>query len=118
MLDGIVAGQKADALGQYVSNRVRYFATRSAKDPSTVVKEALELFEQDWKEPLRRTAISSGKKAFAALNGQFQEKFGLSITSNQVVKHLERSDVGDLVDILRDLDEFARIMQTPVRGLA
>lgn len=117
MLESIIADQKADVLGQYVSNRVRYFATRSAKDPSTVVKEALELFEQDWKEPLRRTAISSGKKAFAALNGRFQEKFGVSITSNQIIKHLERSDVGDLVDILRDLDEFARTMPVPITGL-
>ena len=114
MLESIVAAQKADVLGQYVSNRVRYFTTRSAKDPSTVVKEALEQFDQDWQEPLRRTAVSSGKKAFAALNGQLQEKFGISITSNQVIKHLEPSDVRDLADVLRDLDEFARTQSCPI----
>lgn len=116
MLESIMADQKADVLGQYISNRVRYFGTRSAKDASTVVKEALELFEQEWKEPLRRTAISSGKKAFAALNGQLQEKLGISITSNQVIKYLEQSDAGDLVDVLRDLNEFARIMPPLATG--
>jgi predicted DNA-binding protein len=67
MLDSIVASQKTDLLGQYVSNRVRYFTTRSAKDASTVVKEAIEQLERDWQD--RRIAICSGKKAFAALNG-------------------------------------------------
>lgn len=102
-LDGIIASQKADLLGQYISNRVRFFSTRSAKDPSTVVKEALEKFESDWRDPMRRAAICSGKKAFAALNGQLQERFGLSITSNQVIRHLVPSDVGQLVSVLSDL---------------
>ncbi|WP_080752006.1 ATP-dependent nuclease [Bradyrhizobium japonicum] len=112
MLDGIVASQKADLLGQYVSNRVRYFTTRSAKDPSTVVKEAIEQLEKDWHD--RKTTICSGKKAFAALNGQLQQRFGVSITSNQVINHLGPNEVGDLISILSDLDQFARAQPTPL----
>jgi energy-coupling factor transporter ATP-binding protein EcfA2 len=108
ILDGIIAGQKSDLLGQYISNRVRFFSARSAKDPSTVVKEAIDLFERDWSDAVRRTAICSGKKAFAALNGQLQQKYGLSITSNQVIRYLEPSDVGDLLQILGALDQFAK----------
>jgi energy-coupling factor transporter ATP-binding protein EcfA2 len=108
ILDSITASQKADLLGQYISNRVRFFLTRSAKDASTVVKEAIDLFEREWLDPTRRIAICSGKKAFAALNGQFQQRFGLSITSNQVVRHLAPSDAGDLISVLSDLDQFAR----------
>lgn len=108
MLKAIVADQKADLLGQYVSNRVRYFATRSAKDASTVVKEAIAQLEQDWLEPVRRLAICSGKKALAALNGQLHQKFGMSVTSNQIIKHLQPADVGDLIGILHDLDQFAK----------
>ncbi len=106
MLDRIVADQKADVLGQYISNRVRFFS-RNAKDPSTIVREAIDRFEIEWKDPLRRRAICSGKKAFAALNGQFQQRFGSSITSNQIIRSLAADDVGDLIDVLRDLDQFA-----------
>jgi energy-coupling factor transporter ATP-binding protein EcfA2 len=118
ILDGIIASQKADLLGQYISNRVRFFSTRSAKDPSTVVKEAIDRFEIDWHDPMRRTAICSGKKAFAALNGHFQEKFGLSITSNQVIRHLVPSDVGELKNVLGDLDRFAKTEPLPLTRAA
>ncbi|MGY4478919.1 ATP-dependent nuclease [Bradyrhizobium sp. USDA 3364] len=116
ILENVVASQKADLLGQYVSNRVRYFATRSAKDPSTVVKQAIEQLDQDWKD--RKLAICSGKKAFAALNGQLQQSFGFSITSNQVIGHLERSEVGDLIAILADLNKFAIEEPVPLVGAA
>lgn len=107
MLDRIIADQKADLLGQYISNRVRFFSARSAKDPSTVVKEAIDRFENEWNDPVRRRIICSGKKAFAALNGQLQNRFGVSITSNQVIRFLTATDVGDLIEVLRDLDQFA-----------
>lgn len=109
LLDAIIGDQKADILGQYVSNRVRFFATRSAKDPSTVVKEALERFELDWENKPRRSLICSGKKAFASLNGQLQKFFGVSVTSTQIIRHLRVEDVGDLSSILADLDNFAKV---------
>ncbi len=73
-----------------------------------MVKEAIDLFERDWMDPIRRTAICSGKKTFAALNGQLQQNFGLSITSNQVIRYLEPSDADDLLKVLGDLDQFAK----------
>jgi hypothetical protein len=116
MLESIITSQKADLLGQYVSNRVRYFATRSAKDPSTVVKDAIEQLENDWQN--RKTAICSGKKVFASLNALLQQRFGISITSNQVISYLEPNDVRDLNDILADLDQFAKALPVPLSGAA
>jgi predicted ATPase len=107
ILEAIVADQKADVLGQYVSNRVRYFATRSAKDASTVVKEAMAAFESDWNDEHRRLMVCAGKKAFAALNGQLQKLIGVSITSTQVIRHLDPINVGDFCEVLKDLDQFA-----------
>lgn len=112
LLEDIVAAQKSDLLGQYVSNRVRYFATRSAKDASTVVKEAIEQLDKDWQE--RKMAICSGKKTFATLNGQLQTRFGVSITSTQVINYLDPSDVGDLIAILGDLNQFANEQPPPL----
>lgn len=106
ILDTIIANQKADLLGQYISNRVRFFS-RSALDPSTVVREAIDRFETEWADPEQRRPICSGKKAFAALNGQFQQTFGTSVTSNQVIRYLTSDDVGNLIEVLRDLDQFA-----------
>ena len=116
MLEEIVALQKSDLLGQYISNRVRYFATRSAKDASTVVKEAIEQLEQDWIS--RKMAICSGKKTFASLNAQLQQKFGVSITSNQVIGYLEPTEVGDLIEVLADLDKFAKTKPESLAGAA
>jgi ABC-type multidrug transport system ATPase subunit len=108
ILETILADQKADVLGQYVSNRVRFFATRSAKDASTVVKEAIHYFEADWNDPNRRVMICYGKKAFSTLNGQLQKLLGVSITSTQVIKHLTLPEIGDLNGVLNDLDDFAK----------
>lgn len=108
ILESIVADQKADILGQYVANRVRFFATRSSKDPSTVVKEAITNFDADWSTPNRRIMISSGKKVFATLNGQLQKLCGTSVTSTQVIKHMSQSDLLGLKDILNDLNIFAK----------
>lgn len=108
MLDDIAAGQKADVLGQYIANRVRFFATRSSKDPSTVVKEAIQNFEADWDNPARRILVCSGKKAFASLNGRLQKLLGISITSTQIIRQLALADVLDFSEVLHDLDQFAK----------
>lgn len=109
ILESIMRDQKADVLGQYVSNRVRFFATRSSKDASTVVKEAMDEFERDWNGEERRRKVCYGKKAFASLNGKLQQLFRISITSTQVIRHLTSQEVGDLLAVLQDLDQFAAV---------
>jgi hypothetical protein len=101
-------GSEGRPIGTIHLEPSQVFSTRSAKDPSTVFKEAIERFEIDWNDSSRRNAICSGKKAFASLNGQLQQKFGVSITSNQVIRFLSVDDVGDLTEVLSDLDQFAK----------
>ena len=73
-----------------------------------MVKEAIHNFETDWNDPNRRLMVSSGKKAFSALNGQLQKLAGVSITSAQVIRHLSLSEIGDFKEVLGDLDNFAK----------
>ncbi|MDB5653473.1 MAG: hypothetical protein JWQ94_1086 [Tardiphaga sp.] len=109
ILDGILAEQKANLVGQYIANRVRFFSTGSSKDPSTVVREAMDIFDSCWSIPGRRLELCSGKKAFAALNGKLQAEAGVSITSTQVIRNLSLSDVNSLKGVLSDLDVFATV---------
>jgi len=62
--------------------------------------------------------ICSGKKTFASLNAQLQQKFGVSITSNQVIGYLEPTEVGDLIEVLADLDKFAKTKPESLAGAA
>jgi hypothetical protein len=108
MIQSIAAGMKADVLGQYVSNRVRYFATRSGKDASTVVKEAIAKLDEDWQEPRRRLMVCPGKALLAALNTELHKHFRIGITTAQIIRFLRRDDVEpDLTVILEELDRFA-----------
>jgi hypothetical protein len=109
LIDELSADMKSATLGQLASNRMRYFANRTSRDPATVAHEAITALDCDWGILERRMIIVPGKQLLAALNSRLQQNLGISITPAQIIRHISRESVPtDLTDVLADLDEFAR----------
>jgi hypothetical protein len=48
VIDELSAEMKSAVLGQVISNRMRYFANRTSRDPATVAGEAIAALDCDW----------------------------------------------------------------------
>jgi energy-coupling factor transporter ATP-binding protein EcfA2 len=109
ILSSICNASRSNALSQHISNRMRFFGTRTAKDPATVAKEAITLFDNEWEAADSCLMVAPGKQVLATLNTQLQEKFGISITATQIIRNLKDNEIApDLCKILKSLDDFSR----------
>jgi hypothetical protein len=99
---------KSEVHGQLIAYRMRFYSGRSAKDPATVVTEAVRALDEDWSALDRRLRIVPGKQVLSALNAELQRSLRVSVTAAQIIRHLSADDIGaDLQSILADLEVFA-----------
>jgi hypothetical protein len=109
LLADISESLKSEVLSQHISNRMRYFAARSAKDPSTIASEAIGNLDNDWANAKTKFMAIPGKRVLSSLNHQLQQKFNISITPTQILRNLDVSDIAlDLRNILGSLNQFAK----------
>jgi len=100
---------KSEVLSQHISNRMRYFSTRSAKDPSTIAAEAIASLDNDWATAKTKFMTIPGKRVLTSLNQQLQHRFGISITPTQILRNMEVTEIpADLRNILENLNRFAK----------
>jgi hypothetical protein len=108
MLAELADEMKSGVLSQRISNRLRFFANRTAKDPSTIANEAIAVLDQDWASPLRQFLVLPGKQFLTAFNARLHHRLHVSITAAQIIRHMSREEIGtDLQLILRSLNQFS-----------
>jgi predicted DNA-binding protein len=113
MLDEISNRMKSSVLSQRVSHRMRYFASRTSKDPATVAHEAIAHIDDEWGSLSRRLMAVPGKQMLAELNSTLQQNHGISITTSQIIRNLALGSVSpDLNAILAELNSFAGGQET------
>lgn len=118
MLKKLADDMKSSVLSQWISNRMRFFDNRTSKDPATVAKEAIANLDKAWRGR-GWLMVAPGKALLAAFNSEIQTKFGISITSSQIIRNLEFAEIApDLKNILEQLTRFAVTSApgTPVKG--
>ena len=99
---------KSDVHGQLIAYRMRFYSGRSAKDPATVVAEAVRALDEDWCALDRRLQIVPGKQVLSSLNVELQRSLRVSVTAAQIIRHMSPDEIGvDLQSILADLEVFA-----------
>jgi energy-coupling factor transporter ATP-binding protein EcfA2 len=109
LINNIAEDAKSTVLSQHISNRMRHFDRRTSKDPATVANEAITYVDSEWREVSRRYLIVPGKQMLASLNTQLQANLGISVTSAQIIRNLQETDIHtDLRKILVDLNNFAQ----------
>ena len=85
MLLRLADEMKSSVLSQWISNRMRFFDNRTSKDPATVAEEAITNLDKEWHSPRARLMVVPGKSLLSAFNTELQNKFGISITSTQII---------------------------------
>jgi len=109
ILDTISDRIKSDVLAQYISNRMRYFSSRTSKDPATVAKEAIAQLDAQWSERSKRLMVVPGKQFLSDINSELQSRWGISITTTQIIRHINEDEIApDLRTILVHLNNFSR----------
>jgi len=109
MIDEITAEMKSAVLSQAISNRMRYFANRTSKDPATVASEAIAKLDENWTDRSRRMTVVPGKQLLATLNSRLQKNLGISITVTQIIRNLTPGAIAnDLRETLHDINQFAK----------
>jgi predicted ATP-dependent endonuclease of OLD family len=109
MFDAISTEMKSTILSQAISNRMRYFANRTARDPASIANEAITKLDEEWSDLDRRMGVVPGKQFLATLNTRLQRDFGVTITAPQIIRHLAPANIApDLCRILSDINQFAR----------
>lgn len=95
---------KEDTKTQLIAHKAK-FNQKSAKDISTIIKEASIEFEKEWKDILFRFTKIGGKTFFTLLNQKLQERHKISITITQVANNMRNEDIcNDLLDFIKELD--------------
>lgn len=108
MLDELADEMKSTILSQRIANRMRFFAGRTARDPSTIATEAIAALDEDWSSERRRLLAVPGKQFLAVFNKRLQLRFHVSITAAQIIRHMSRDEIGsDLQHILERLNHFS-----------
>jgi AAA15 family ATPase/GTPase len=100
---------KSEVLSQHISNRMRHFSSRTAKDPSTIASEAIANLDKDWANSHTKFMAIPGKRVLTELNYRLQQKFNISITPTQILRNIDIGDIAvDLRSILGSLNQFAK----------
>jgi hypothetical protein len=100
---------KSVVLTQWISNRMRFFGNRTAKDASTVASEAIELLDKEWTHLSGRLRLVPGKVLLSNFNTVLQKELKVSITSTQIINSLRSDEMAfDLKNILDGLNSFAK----------
>ena len=106
VLDEITVGERETLSGQYIARYGEYFR-KSGKDPATLASEALEKFNERWRDLDSRMTIVSGKDVLRRFRGECQNRLGITLTDLRIVGAFRREEVpNDLDLLLKRLEEF------------
>ena len=108
LIQEITEPMKSEVQSQYIARR-QDFLGRSGKDLSTISREAIEIFERKWNDPLQRLHIIPGKDVLRVLFSHVQSKYKVNLTVARIMEQIQESEVPrDLVQNLREIDSFRR----------
>ena len=105
-LDEITKTLKSACCGQYVAKYCD-FHKASGRDPAMLVSEAMEQFEDKWKDLSTRMEIVPGKEVLRRLRDTLQEAFAITLTDLRIVDGYREHEVpADMRAFLEALDAF------------
>ena len=106
LLQEITDPMKIDVQAQFIAKRADYYA-HSGRDASTISKEAIEIFDQEWNDDQLRLQIVPGKKVFRKLCSLIQSEFKVNLTAARVIGQLRQGEIPwELDQTLRAIESF------------
>ena len=110
ILDAFAEEKKSYISSQFIASRRRFVRkTRPAEADETTTQVALEAFEADWAEGVRRRLeLVPAKVALAMINRHLQQHYGVTVTTAGIVNAARIDEIPtELKGLLGRLSEFA-----------
>lgn len=106
ILNTICARLKSSIQSQYIAKRLDYFG-KSRRDPASVTKDAVDLFDERWSTPEGRMQIVPGKEVLRAYREEVTRLYQVNVTDNRILSAMHVDEVpSDLVHLLERLEAF------------
>lgn len=102
----ITESERIDAQSQYVAKKLEYHK-HSAKDVSTLSKQAIREFEKKWADIRARMSIVPGKSVLRVLRDAVQRDLGINLTDIQIIDEYRETEIpSDLTELIARLEAF------------
>jgi len=97
---------KVDAQSQYIARRIGYHQGKG-DDTGTISREAIQVFEQLWKDLNTRMEIVPGKTTLRILRGAIQADYNVNLTDVQIIDEFQRDEIpNDLLQLIDELEDY------------
>jgi energy-coupling factor transporter ATP-binding protein EcfA2 len=113
-LEGILLSltdtMKYDVQAEFLKRRVPFMRGRSKGiDDTTLTREVLALFDEQWNALDRRLELVPGKELLSKLNGHLQDSLGVAVTPHLIIEAMQQSEVPQEIKVIvASLDSFTR----------
>jgi hypothetical protein len=96
-------------LSQFIAGKRKFQREQNAAlDESTVTEDVLKEFELLWSDQTQRLSIIPGKEALSWLNRIFQEKYGITISSTNIIHKLQPAEIPEGIrKLIQSLRQFS-----------
>lgn len=113
ILESVTNEFKSACQAQYISKYCAYFKP-SGRDPATLTRESLDIFDNNWSSMKSRLEIVPGKDVLRSVREHFQKSYGISLTDFRILDCYNADEIPqDLKTLLVQLEEFRVSPRTP-----
>jgi len=114
MLLEITEETKESVRSQYLARRAIVDKIKTPSlDESTIYGNILREFDNKWATLQGRIEIMPGKEVLSAINRYIQEKYKVSVSSNNIIDAFRREEIHeDISDLIELLEEFRKMSLT------
>ena len=101
---------KVDIQAQVISKQRIFLKEKNQKlDDSSINKEIIQSFENEWSTYEGKLNLVPGKKILSNLNGYLSENYSISITSNQVISAMDVKNIPeDMIALIEQIEDFRK----------
>lgn len=112
LLTEITDARKREIESQFVTRYADSIKARDSRiDRATANLEAMAAFDEEWNDLDSRLKVVPGKQILSDLNTFLQEKYSITLTAPVIIGGMIERDVPkELLDLLRNLDAFCRLL--------
>ena len=107
VLENISNVMQDDMQSQYIARHLEFLKKTSSLDNATITKQALQAFQEKWRDISKRMEIVPGKTFLAKLNEYLSEQHNINLTSTAIISEFRRDEIPeDMFVFIKQLEKF------------
>lgn len=107
LLNEISDPYKALVIGQIASHRYKFLKQSGCDDLAIIIVEEQRNIENNWNNLDYRLSRIPGKNAISSINSILQERYGISVTTNNIISNMTVKEIDrDLICLFEKIKKF------------